>query len=134
MKQIFQFLVICSLLISVGCASRIVPLYNPPPINVPANQNFTEIGFAVKRALVSRGWRIQSDQPGIVRARQERRGHAAQVVVVYNRREVTVRYKESENLEYMKIDNSEMIHRTYNTWAHNLELDIQKELFATAQR
>ena len=69
-----------------------------------------------------RGWIVKKIEPGQLEATIYVRSHMAQVTIDYTASGYSIRYKDSTNLGYK----DGKIHRNYNKWVQNLNMDIQR--------
>lgn len=67
---------------------------------------------------------VSEIKPGLIRAELYVRSHHAVVEIPYSDKFYSILYVESENLKY---DDGE-IHRNYNRWVNNLNVDIKRKL------
>lgn len=108
------------------------PIYTPEPIAVPAGKGSEEVKKAVRKALFDKGWEAREIGAGHMQGKHTKSGkngsYTAVVDVRYDARTVRIGYKDSENLNYDKTDNT--IHGTYNKWVRNLERNIRANLGA----
>lgn len=107
-----------------GCTSK--PIYN-------AQEQFSsgmQIGArqmqrAIVTALNDRQWKVQSLQPGMVKATITVRGrHHAEVDIPYSPTSFQINYRSSWGLD----EKNGKIHRNYNRWVNRLRDNILKEL------
>ena len=123
-KMIVGLLAVTILGPLAGCA-RTVPI---PNISTPVAQNHTvaEVRTAILRAGNKRQWIMNDEAPGVIRGRQQSRGHVADIRISYSATGYTINYDSSSNL--LASDGS--IHKNYSRWVTNLDKDIQVELSA----
>ena len=81
---------------------------------------------AITLALNQRGWRVVSEQPGVIEASVDVRDHQAIVDITYSATGYGIQYKDSTNLDH----NGNNIHRNYNKWVVLLDREIQKQLLS----
>lgn len=83
---------------------------------------------AVKKAIVAGGkarkWRMFEMGRGHLEAQVTVRSHVARVDIFFTEYNYSIIYKDSVNLKYK----NGLIHKSYNKWIRNLDLDIQKSL------
>lgn len=79
---------------------------------------------AILTALQRRQWTVERAEPGQILALVQRRSHQARVSIPYTASGYSIRYRDSQNLDYR----NGKIHRNYNNWIHNLDRSIQQEL------
>lgn len=108
------------------------PIYTPDPIAVPAGKGSEEVKRAVRKALFDKGWEAREIGSGHMQGKHTKSGkhgsYTAVVDVRYDTKTVRIGYKDSQNLNYDKGDNT--IHGTYNKWVKNLERNIRVNLGA----
>ncbi|GAA5215107.1 hypothetical protein ACFSJ3_01490 [Corallincola platygyrae] len=105
-----------------GCKST--PVANLEGEQIPSGLTEAQFVKAVTEAGHLRGWVIKKESDGHLVGDIQVRSHYAAVDINYSASEYSITYKDSENLKY----DGERIHRKYNQWISNLNLDIQKEL------
>lgn len=109
---------------------KTAPIYNPPPIQVPAGQSLEAVKKAVRKSLFERDWETREIGPGHLQGKHTKSGkngdYTAVVDVKFDSKTVRITYKSSENLNY----SNGSIHKTYNNWATNLERTIRGNLGA----
>jgi hypothetical protein len=126
MPRSFLLALLCLPCLGVS-ACRIAPLLTPAPILL--QEPSSDMHDAILRAMVHRGWRPISDEPGKITAQVLVRGrHKATVDLLYTPDKVEFAYVSSENLDYEYVDGEQTIHRNYNSWVQLLRDDIQQEL------
>lgn len=112
-------------LFAVACAKEVLnveaqPLY---PIG-PVTQK--QVGDAIRRAGAGLGWIMRPVSPGKLEATLRLREHVAVVDIEYDTKTFSIRYKDSQNLNY----DGRTIHRNYNSWIRNLERAINAQVTA----
>jgi hypothetical protein len=119
-------LVALSLLLT-ACFGRIQPVYNANQVPVPValqDSSASKIGTIIQTAAIERGWQVQEETPGKIKATLRNRTHQAVVSITYNNKSYSIDYVSSQDLLY----EGGKIHRNYNRWVRNLEVDINKDL------
>ncbi|MBS0214871.1 MAG: hypothetical protein JSR63_06370 [Proteobacteria bacterium] len=120
---------LAAIVFSGNVAARHAPLVNPAPITVPANLSDKEISKEIRRALLQRGWEVDSETPGVIDSTLHLREHVAKIKVTYGNGQVKLAYVDSTNLEYKKDRNgTEEIHPNYLNWMQFLSNDIKANL------
>lgn len=104
-------------------AKKLAPVYNPEPIPV-GKANAEQVRKAIRQALSKRGWAAKDQGPGHVVGTLSVRKHMAKVDIRFDGKTVRIKYKDSEELNYKKDGDAELIHPNYNKWVQNLENDI----------
>jgi len=122
-----------ALLAMPAYAARTEPVYTPKPIQVPAGKSVGDVNKAVRKALFDKGWAIREIGPGHLQGKHSKSGgrdrvHIAVLEVRFDAKSVRISYKDSQELNYDKATG--VIHRTYNSWVHNLERNIRSNLGA----
>ncbi len=118
-------LVIACLVIS-GC-SRVQPIYSVSDNALPADvqtMSLSEISKAIETAAAAREWIVTKREPGLLELTYSVRVHEAVVRVTFDQSSYSIDYVDSVQLRY----NGGLIHRNYNRWVANLELDIRTNL------
>ncbi len=85
-----------------------------------------DVERAIVRAGANRGWRMQPQDPGHVRATLEVRDHRAEIDITYDEESFDIQYRDSQNLDHNPQEGT--IHPNYNSWIQNLERDILNEI------
>jgi hypothetical protein len=106
-----------------------VPLTDPQPLAVPAGLTIEQVTKAIKVGVLSRtGWAITKEEPGQFEATLNVRQHMLKVNIPYNTSTVSIKYVDSQNLDYGDRKGVKVIHPKWNNWTRNLLSDIQREL------
>lgn len=108
-------------------------LKDPDPIAVPAGISAADVAKAIKVGVSGRGWTVSSDENGRIDAVLYIRSHVARVAIHYDTQQVSIQYVSSENLDYRERRGKRYIHSNYMRWIRNIQLDIQRELFAVGE-
>ena len=129
--RLFAALPMIALLATPAYAANTAPLYTPEPIQVPAGKSAEDVKKAVRKALFDKAWEIREIGPGHQQGKHTKSGgkgklHVAVVDVRFDAKSVRIVYKDSQELNYDK--ESGVIHKTYNSWAKNLEKNIRANL------
>lgn len=124
---------LAALAFSGTVTARHAELVNPPAIAVPAKLNDKVVVKEIKRALLQRGWEIDSESPGAIDSTLHLRDHVARIKITYGGEQVKLAYVDSTNLDYRKNrDGSEEIHPNYLGWMQFLASDIKANLTVAA--
>jgi hypothetical protein len=128
------FLSLALCLFLSGCFGRIQPIYMVHNHPIPPSADFMtldEISTVIERSAIDRQWVVKKEYPGLLRLTYSRKTHQAVIEVSFYKSHYSIKYVSSQDLLY----NGSMIHRNYNRWVANLELDIEMNLqkAATAQ-
>ena len=111
------------ILVLAGCG-RVQPVMNVEHTPVALNLQSKQVKSAIYESAENRGWLVSEIKPGLIRAELYVRSHHAVVEIPYSDKFYSILYVESENLKY---DDGE-IHRNYNRWVNNLNVDIKRKL------
>jgi len=104
------------------------PIYVPQPIQIPAGKA-ANVKNVIKKALYDKNWEVSETGPGHIQGKYTKSGkHTAVIDVSYDAKTVSIHYKDSQNLNYNKENNT--IHGTYNNWVRNVERNIRSGLGA----
>lgn len=106
-----------------GCG-RTQPIMNVEDTPVAYNLQSKQVKSAIYGAATKRDWVVTEIKPGLLRAEYFARSHRAVVDIPYNDDFYSILYVESENLKF----NNGKIHRNYNRWINNLNVDIKRSL------
>ena len=109
-------------------AFRQAALVDPDPIAIPANATSEQVAKAVRDALVNRKWTVTEENPGEIRSTLSLRDHKARIVITWDRRQIHIRYVDSQNLRYEMEKGKPYIHKNYLSWINNLVGDIGSNL------
>ena len=112
---------------------RATDLTNPDPVRIPAGVSQSKAVEAVINAMFERGWTVAEESDDHVVADLHVRDHWAQVDIAIGEEEITITYRDSDNLRYDRRGDREIIHKNYLSWVDNLVNDIRTHL-ARAQR
>ena len=126
-KAKLMFAVFPAVLLLVSSSAvwaRTAELYNPSPITAPCALGEGRMKSAIRTSLHGRGWTVHEKGAGVIEGKLNKRTHVAVVTITYAGRQVKIRYKSSENLNYAVEDGKPVIHGNYNKWIKNLERDI----------
>jgi hypothetical protein len=77
----------------------------------------------IRRAGAGLGWRMEQQEPGLIRGTLNLRTHQAVVDIPYDTQRFSIRYVSSNNLDY----DGRAIHRNYNSWVQNLQNAIMAQ-------
>jgi hypothetical protein len=123
----FVVAAVLALALSTGTAvAATAPIMNIAKTQITAIAPGRDMHSAIKGALEGRGWTIRSEQPGLINAHLLVRVHTADIAISYDANSYSITYVGSENLDYDA--KKSRIHRNYNRWIANLDMDIKKRL------
>ncbi|EGA71656.1 hypothetical protein VISI1226_12756 [Vibrio sinaloensis DSM 21326] len=114
-------------LLLVGCG-RVQPVMNVEDTPVAYNLQSKQVKSAIMQAASNRGWVIEEISPNELNAKIHVRSHFAEVKIPYNEKFYSIIYLNSENLKA----SDGKIHRNYNRWINNLNVDIKRQLSLAA--
>jgi len=126
MKSILKivFVTLALIVVSVGCRS--IPIYtvDNSAIAVDSKRSLDDVKKAIVRAGTSLGWVMKSTGKGHLLATLHLRKHVAKVDITYNKESYSIKYNDSQNLNYT----GSSIHKNYNSWVQNLDRNIQVQI------
>ncbi|KLN64949.1 MULTISPECIES: hypothetical protein [Vibrio] len=114
-------------LLLVGCG-RVQPVMNVEDTPVVYDLQNKQVKMAIIQAAMDRGWVVEEVAPNELNAKLHVRTHFAEIKIPYNDKFYSIIYLNSENLKA----SDGKIHRNYNRWINNLNVDIKKQLALTA--
>lgn len=122
-------LIILSLSLSIvlvsGCRSGVVHNIDDAAIVTSVDKYTTkDVKKAIMRAGGSLGWIMKPNGSDKMTATLTLRKHVAVVDISYNKKTYSIRYKDSQNLDY----DGTNIHSNYNGWIQRLNSAIQNQL------
>ncbi|TDY02914.1 hypothetical protein [Thiohalophilus thiocyanatoxydans] len=107
-----------------GCRSNPVMNVDEAAISLQNEPEMQQVEKAIIRAGSTLGWNMKKTAPGKMEGRLMIRSHVAVVDITYDTKSYSIRYKDSENLDY----DGTNIHSNYNGWVQNLDRNIQQQL------
>lgn len=122
--KIFKGLTIAVILLVVSGCGRVQPIHNVENTPVAYNLQISQVKQAIIESGTNRGWIMTETKPGTMRGEYSTRSHVAVIDVEYSNKTYSINYVSSKNLNY----NDGEIHRNYNRWVNNLDVDIKKKL------
>jgi hypothetical protein len=107
-----------------ACTSK--PVLTPQEqLVVGHNFSHEQVQQAILKALAERGWNTRAVTPQLIQADiLVRNLHYAAVDIHYSVSNFRINYRDSRALDYK----NGKIHRNYNRWVNNLDMDIMREL------
>lgn len=112
------------LIILAGCRANPVFNIENAPIEMSTKHSSKDIKKAIIRAGASLGWQMKSKKSGHIVGTLFLRKHVAVVDIKYTKKDYSITYKSSQNLNYDGVN----IHKNYNSWVQNLNRQIQAQL------
>jgi hypothetical protein len=116
-----------------GCFGRSQPLYEVHDMQVPDSArglSDEQLTAAIRAAGSKRRWSMEKINPGLMRGTLKLRSHVAVVDIAYSNEAISLSHNSSQNLQF----DGTNIHRNYNLWIRNLELDITESLRAAGAK
>ncbi|TCI03279.1 hypothetical protein EZV61_10395 [Corallincola luteus] len=105
-----------------GCRST--PVNDLNNQSIPPGLSIAQVSKAILKAGNTRGWLMNKVEEGHIVAEIHVRSHFAAVDIRYNEKNYHLSYRDSDNLKY----DGQNIHKKYNQWVNNLNLDIHNSL------
>ncbi len=105
--------------------TEVVNIENAP---IPGGLSSAQVENAIVTGMTDRGWIPKVIAPGHVEARLLVRSHMVAVDIEFDETTYSITYKDSDNLRYK----NGKIHRNYNRWVANLNLDLRRSLLRVA--
>lgn len=126
MKNIFKTLSVSVAVIFIVVGCRMAPVMNidSKPIEISAKHSSKDVKKAIIRAGGSLGWNMKVKSEGYITGTLHLRDHVAVVDITYDAKKYSIKYKDSQNLNY----DGTNIHTNYNGWVKNLDRNIQVQL------
>lgn len=117
-------------LLLVGCG-RVQPIMEVEDTPVGYNLQSKQVKMAIMQAATERGWVVDQTSENELHAKLLVRSHSAEIKIPYNDKFYSILYLSSDNLKA----SDGKIHRNYNRWINNLNVDIKRNLalMASAQ-
>ena len=123
MLRLKLFISVLLTLLLVGCG-RVQPVMNVEDTPVAYDLQNKQVKAAIVQSATNRGWTIEETSPGVLIAKINVRSHFAEVKIPYSNKYYSIIYLNSVNLKA----SDGKIHRNYNRWVNNLNVDIQRAL------
>ena len=121
-------LVLALLFISFGCVKK-VPVSNIEKQAIVTDVSLENVEKAILKSGVELGWKMSVIKPGQIDAVLHLRAHVAHARIDYTKKDYSITYLDSENLDYEDGN----IHGSYNRWIRNLDLKIQANLIGSTR-
>ncbi|MGI2259700.1 hypothetical protein [Shewanella sp. GXUN23E] len=123
MKMI-KLITVALMLTSVVACGKMQPVKNVQSAPVAFNLTTEQVKSAILQSGIDRGWVMKEITPGVIRGEIFIRSHHAVVDIEYSDKSYSINYVSSDNLKY----DEGKIHRNYNRWVNNLDVDIKRAL------
>ncbi|HVJ61667.1 MAG TPA: hypothetical protein VM555_03035 [Tahibacter sp.] len=114
-------------------AARQAPLVDPDPIAIPAKITDAQVAKSIRGALINRKWTVTDEKPGEIKSTLMVRDHKVRIDITWDKRQIAIRYVDSENLKYEVENGKKLIHKNYLGWINNLVTDISANLNLVAE-
>ncbi len=114
----------CTALLFSGAAYAAKMVENVEGSPIPGGLSDAQIVKVIQEGGATRGWIVKKVEAGHLEATIYVRSHMGKVDIMYDAAAYAIRYNSSENLGYK----NGKIHRNYNKWVNNLNMDIQRAL------
>lgn len=110
-----------------ACANALLQDYEDQPLRATGNPSLEEMGDLIEAIASARGWVVDRQEPGLMRATLVRKGgkHRMDVTITYDTGSFSINYINSENMNYSERDGERRIHPLYNKWVGFLRRDIE---------
>ena len=118
------FVVSSCLFWATSAHARLHEVQNIEGSLVPAGLSMEQVRKAIQRGGAKRGWIVRQTAPGHLIATLNVRKHMVQTDVTFDQSTYSITYRDSDNMKYTE----GRIHGRYNSWVHNFDGDIQREL------
>ncbi len=113
--------------------ARLQPVFNTE-IDVPCKLSIGKVKKGIRGSLRVEGggyfgrWLVKDKKPGLIEATLFVRRHVLVLDLIYNTKQVKVRYKSSQNLKHKKRGDKDLIHPNANRWIQNMVIDVSQGL------
>ncbi len=125
LRALFLVMVVC--LVGAPACSHAAPIRNPDPIAAAPSPEASEM--AILEALPKRRWTAEEVTPGRIVAFLPVKGYLVRAEIVYDARQVQIRYLSSDNLGERRGDDGEIYaHANVNKWLRTLAVTIARAL------
>ena len=114
------------LLLMTGCRSAPLLDVVSAPVTTTKPVSMSNMESAIIGGGTGLGWRMVPQGPGQIEGVLSLRDHRAVVMVNYDTKSYSIKYKDSSNLNY----DGKSIHKNYNGWVENLDKAIRSNLAA----
>ncbi|MBO6771601.1 MULTISPECIES: hypothetical protein [unclassified Thalassospira] len=111
-----------------ACTATVQNFSNQPFPSDVEKLSMEEIEATIIEAASARDWIVQREGEGHLKATYAPRSHSAEVAISFDKKNYSIIYVDSTNLNY----NGSQIHRNYNRWVNNLRQDILRAVSARA--
>ena len=123
--QIPRLLILGLVLILGACRNAPIESVEQAPLKASPVASLQDISDVVRRAATKHGWVVVEEEPGTTTLKLTRGWNTwVTTRVQYDTKMVTIRYLDSENLNYSVRDGKSRIHPGFNRWIDNLKRSI----------
>lgn len=122
MRQL-KYLLVALMLLPFAAFARNAPIHDAD-VAVVGDLSAKQVGEAVVRTLTGRRWIFTPPKGNSLEATQMTRGLMAKITVSWDAQHVTIKYLDSQGLDYADNNGERTIHGNYNKWIGNLERDL----------
>jgi hypothetical protein len=119
-------IILVALVLAACRTAPIQDVVDAPVVVDRSDYTVDEVRRAILRAGTGLGWNMQPASSNAIIGTLNIRQHMAQVEITYDKRSYSIRYRDSENLQY----DGQTIHNNYNGWVQHLDRAIKRELIA----
>jgi hypothetical protein len=112
------------MLFAAGCGRTPLNVPSAPVVTTKPNPAPDEVAKAIIRAGVNTNWRISEAGPGQLLGMRSQGPHSAAINITYSPQNYSISLKEST------LGDAERIHKIYNRWVQELDLQIRSQLSA----
>lgn len=109
-------------LLLIGCSTQ--PILNVDNTPVAYDLQKKQVKKAIISSAIKRGWVVKKQTDSEIILGLNVRSHSAEVKIPYTEKNYSIIYTSSINLK----EKNGSIHRNYNRWVNNLNVDIQRQL------
>lgn len=125
MRGRLSLILLATLLVLSGCKMQLVEDIESAKLTAPEYATLEDVKKGIIRGGQWSEWEMRAVAPGHLVAETLVRGkHRAVVDIFYDTKVFSIRYKDSENLNY----NGKSIHKAYEEWTNDLRRSIQQQV------
>jgi hypothetical protein len=127
-KMPSRVLLVLSVLMLSACKYGPLMDVEQAPLGAPDSATLEQVEQAIVRAGTGLDWKLKPKGPGVMSAKLIVNGkHIAVVAIAYDRRNFSITYSSSQNLNYRIWEGEPRIHPNYNIWVKQLKSAIEVE-------
>lgn len=126
LKNKIVILIVVSVFL-IGCRTAPVMEISDAPINTASGKtpSLSLVANEIVEAGVQLGWQMKKIKSGQIMGTLYLRDHMVKVDIAYSKKEYSIRYKDSSNMDY----DGTNIHANYNSWVQNLSNAIRTQVY-----